>query len=146
MSKVTEITKTQEFEAGLRGLLKSMVALAASDRIIDDREVWTIGRIFNDQTGEELDLEEVRRASETFRDKNLSIKDMLVGIESQIDPEFKKTIIKACYLVSMADEILVQVELDDVKKVGNYLKIDPETVDELITQMEKLLQEEQPYN
>lgn len=146
MTKVTEITKTQEFEAGLRGLVKSMVALAASDRIIDGREVWVIGRIFNDLTGEDLDPVEVRRASETFRDENRSIGEMLVGIEAEIDPEFKKTIIKACYLVAIADEILVQVELDDVRKVGGYLKLDPGTVDDLIAQMEKMIQEEKPYN
>lgn len=141
-----ESLKDQQLEAGFRGLIKSMVALAASDRIIDDREVWAIGKIFNNLTGGDLDPVEVRRASETFRDENLSIGEMLVDIEGEIDAEFKKTIIKACYLIGMADEILVQVELDDVRKVGGYLKLDPGTVDDLILEMEKMLQAEQPRN
>ncbi len=71
---------------------------------------------------------------------------MLVGIEPQIEPDFKKTIVKACYMVSMADEILAQVELDDVRKVGTYLKLAPGTVDDLIVDMEKRFQAEKPYN
>lgn len=47
--------RPNHIEAGLRGLVKSMVALAASDRIIDEREVQAIGTIFTDLTGQELD-------------------------------------------------------------------------------------------
>ncbi|MEE8295463.1 MAG: TerB family tellurite resistance protein [Sphingomonadales bacterium] len=146
MTEEIKGTKAEEIGAGLRGLIKSMVALAASDRIIDEREVWAIGAIFNDLTGKDLNLDEVRRSAEAVRDENISIGDMLVGIEKKIHPEFKKTIIKACYLVSMADEILVPIELEDVKKVGTYLKVDQATVDEIIIEMEKMIQAEQPYH
>ena len=138
--------KVQEVEASFRALIKSMVALAASDRIIDEREVKVIGAIFQDLTGELLDLDEVRAAAETFRDEHLSIEEMLTNIESDIHPEFKKTIIKACYLVGLADEILVKVELKDVHKIGDHLKLDRATVDQLITDIEKLVQAERPYH
>ncbi len=146
MTEDKESAEMQEVEAGLRGLIKSMVALAASDRIIDDREVRVIGSIFKYLTSKDLDPVEVRKAAEAIRDDNISIVDMLVGIEPPIEPDFKKTIVKACYLVSMADEILAQVELDDVRKVGTYLKLAPKTVDDLIVDMEKRFQAEKPYH
>lgn len=133
-------------EAGLRGLVKSMVALAASDRIIDEREVRAIGTIFTDLTGQDLDADEIREAAVAFRDERKSIGDMLSGIEHQIRPEFKKTIVKASYLIAMADELLVKVELEDVRKVGGHLKLSPKTVDKLIAEMEQRLQAERPYH
>lgn len=138
--------RPNHIEAGLRGLVKSMVALAASDRIIDEREVHAIGTIFTDLTGQELDPDEIREAAIAFRDERKSIGDMLKGIEHEIEPEFKKTIVKASYLIAMADELLVRVELEDVRKVGGHLKLSPKTVDKLIVEMESRLQAERPYH
>jgi len=146
MTQDVRSLRPRHIEAGVSGLIKSMVALAASDRKIDDREVSAIGTIFQDLTGQKLNLGEVRRAATAFRDEHKSISDMLVGIERDIDSEFKKTIVKACYLIGIADEILVRVELDDVRKVGNYLKLSPRTVDALIVEMEHRIQAEQPYH
>lgn len=76
----------------------------------------------------------------------MSIGDMLSGIQHEIRPEFKKTIVKASYLIAVADELLVRVELEDVRKVGGYLKLSAKTVDKLIVEMEKRLQAERPYH
>ncbi len=146
MSQIPTGDIPSHIEAGVHGLIKSMVALAASDRRIDEREVQVIGLIFKDLTGQELDQDEIRRAAETFRDEKLSVGDMLEGLEKKIAPSFKETIVKACYLIGMADEILVPVELRDVRKIGAYLKLDPAKVDQLIVEIEKKLQAEKPYH
>ncbi len=102
-------------------ILKAMVAVAASDGRLDTREVGLIQRVYQDQAGQTLTADEVARAV----DANAK-GDMLGQIAAaghRIDPETKDEMIRAAYLVLLADDRIAGEERKKLLDLSVALKI-----------------------
>ncbi len=102
-------------------LLKAMVAVAASDGRLDSREVGLIQQIYQDQTGRSLTADEVARTAEANA-RGEAIAELGAAAKS-LDKESKEEIVRAAYLVLLADDTIAGEERKKLKDIAAALQI-----------------------
>jgi len=103
-------------------ILKAMVAVAAADGRLDAREVGLIQKVYQDQTGRSVDVSGVARAAEAYATK----RDVLAELSAAaggMSRETKEEIIRAAYLVLLADDRIVGEERKKLKDIAAALQI-----------------------
>ena len=103
-------------------ILKAMVAVAAADGRLDAREVGLIQKVYQDQTGRPVDVSGVARAAEAYATK----RDVLAELSAAaggMSRETKEEIIRAAYLVLLADDRIVGEERKKLKDIAAALQI-----------------------
>ena len=103
-------------------ILKAMVAVAAADGRLDAREVGLIQKVYQDQTGRPVDVSGVARAAEAYATK----RDVLVELSAAaggMSQETKEEIIRAAYLVLLADDRIAGEERKKLKDIASALQI-----------------------
>jgi tellurite resistance protein len=103
-------------------ILKAMVAVAAADGRLDAREVGLIQKVYQDQTGRPVDVSGVAGAAEAYATK----RDVLVELSAAaggMSPETKEEIIRAAYLVLLADDRIAGEERKKLKDIAAALQI-----------------------
>ena len=102
-------------------VLKAMVAVAASDGRLDSSEVGLIQQVYKDQSGRMLTADEVARAAEAnTRDEVLA--DLAAAAKS-LDKASKEEIVRAAYLVLLADDRIAGEERKKLKDIAAALQI-----------------------
>jgi tellurite resistance protein len=105
---------------GADWILKAMVAVAGSDGQIDERETGLIQQIYLDQSGRTLTADEVARAAEAAKG------DLMAefGAASKVlDLDTKEEMIRAAYLVLLADDQIAGEERKKLKDIAAALQI-----------------------
>jgi len=106
---------------GSNWILKAMVAVAGSDGRLDSREVGLIQQIYRDQTGQTLTSEEVARAADAnARGDSFSA---FAGAAKTLDIGTKEEMVRAAYLVLLADEQIAAEERKRLKDIAEALQI-----------------------
>ncbi|MGH6803695.1 MAG: TerB family tellurite resistance protein [Methyloceanibacter sp.] len=103
-------------------ILKAMVAVAAADGRLDAREVGLIQKVYQDQTGRPVDVSGVARAAEAYATK----RDVLAELSAAaggMSRETKEEIIRAAYLVLLADDRIAGEERKKLKDIAAALQI-----------------------
>jgi len=103
-------------------ILKAMVAVAAADGRLDAREVGLIQKVYQDQTGRPVDVSGVARAAEAYATK----RDVLAELSAAaggMSRETKEEIIRAAYLVLLADDRIAGEERKKLKDIAAALKV-----------------------
>jgi tellurite resistance protein len=103
-------------------ILKAMVAVAAADGRLDAREVGLIQKVYQDQTGRSVDVSGVARAAEAYATK----RDVLAELSAAaggMSRETKEEIIRAAYLVLLADDRIAGEERKKLKDIAAALQI-----------------------
>ena len=103
-------------------ILKAMVAVAAADGRLDAREVGLIQKVYQDQTGRPVDVSGVARAAEAYATK----RDVLAELSAAaggMSRETKEEIIRAAYLVLLADDLIAGEERKKLKDIAAALQI-----------------------
>ena len=103
-------------------ILKAMVAVAAADGRLDAREVGLIQKVYQDQTGRSVDVSGVARAAEAYATK----RDVLAELSAAaggMSRETKEEIIRAAYLVLLADDRIAGEERKKLKDLAAALQI-----------------------
>jgi tellurite resistance protein len=103
-------------------ILKTMVAVAACDGRLDSREVGLIQKVYQEQTGRPVDVSGVARAAEAYATK----RDVLVelsAVAGGMSRETKEEIIRAAYLVLLADDRIAGEERKKLQDIAAALKI-----------------------
>jgi tellurite resistance protein len=103
-------------------ILKTMVAVAACDGRLDSREVGLIQKVYQEQTGRPVDVSGVARAAEAYATK----RDVLVelsAVAGGMSRETKEEIIRAAYLVLLADDRTAGEERKKLQDIAAALKI-----------------------
>jgi tellurite resistance protein len=103
-------------------ILKAMVAVAAADGRLDSREVGLIQKVYQDQTGRPVDVSGVAGAAEAYATK----RDVLAELSAAaggMSPETKEEIIRAAYLVLLADDRIAGEERKKLKDIAAALQI-----------------------
>lgn len=106
---------------GADWILKAMVAVAGADRELDDRELGLIRQVYQDQSGHAIEAGDIERvaaanaAGDLFRD--LAAAGKTLGMDE------KEEMIRAAYLVLLADERIAGEERKKLKDLAAALQI-----------------------
>ena len=103
-------------------ILKAMVAVAAADGRLDAHKVGLIQKVYHDQTGRSVDVSGVARAAEAYATK----RDVLAELSAAaggMSRETKEEIIRAAYLVLLADDRIAGEERKKLKDIAAALQI-----------------------
>ena len=102
-------------------ILKAMVAVAAADGRLDAREVGLIQKVYQDQTGRPVDVSGVAGAAEAYTKRDVLVE--LSAAAGGMSPETKEEIIRAAYLVLLADDRIAGEERKKLKDIAAALQI-----------------------
>lgn len=102
-------------------VLKAMVAVAASDGRIDTREIGLIQQVYKDRSGRTLTADEVARAAEANADGDIVAQ--FAGVAGTLDQNTKEEMIRAAYLVLLADDKIAGEERKKLKDIAMMLQI-----------------------
>jgi tellurite resistance protein len=102
-------------------ILKAMVTVAASDGQLDSRETGLIQQVYQDQSGRSLTADEVAKAAEANA-KGDTIAEF--GAAAKVlDQAAKEEVIRAAYLVLLADDRIAGEERKKLKDIAAALQI-----------------------
>ena len=104
-------------------MVRSMMAMASADGRLDDREVTTISRAYEVVTGMPLPAAKVREMATMMSNRDLTIYDELGRIEGRMSPATKAMIMKASYLVLIADSDAAEAEQNRIADIAQALKL-----------------------
>ncbi len=104
-------------------MVRSMMAMASADGRLDEREVTTISRAYEAITGMPLPAAKVREMATMMANRDTSIYDELGRIEGRMSPATKAMIMKATYLVLIADSDAAEAEQNRIADVAQALKL-----------------------
>jgi tellurite resistance protein len=112
----------QKMQQGTDFILMAMVAVAAADGKLDEQEIVLIQQIYRDQSGRSLTPEEIRAVEETnMRDGGLLA--MLTAASDSLNMEAKEEIIRASYLVLLADDRIAGEERKKLQDIAAALRV-----------------------
>jgi tellurite resistance protein len=103
-------------------ILKAMVAVAAADGRLDAREVGLIQQVYEDQTGQPVDAGGVARAAEAYATRR-DVLGELSAAAGGMSMETKEEIIRAAYLVLLADDRIAGEERKKLQDIATALKV-----------------------
>ena len=112
-----------EKAANLRAdmILKAMIAVAAADGSLEDREAGLIQQIYEDQAGRPISREEIASAAET--NARATILAELSAAAPALDRETKEEIIRAAYLALLADDRIAGEERKKLQDIAAALRV-----------------------
>ncbi len=105
---------------GADWILKAMVAVAGSDGQIDERETGLIQQIYQDQSGRTLTADDVARAAEAAKGDLIA---EFAAAAKVLDQNTKEEMIRAAYLVLLADDRIAGEERKKLKDIAAALQI-----------------------
>ena len=105
---------------GADWILKAMVAVAGSDGQLDERETGLIQQVYQDQSGHTLTSDEVARAADAARG---DIFAEFAAAAKTLDQDTKEEMVRAAYLVLLADERIAGEERKKLKDIAAALQI-----------------------
>ena len=114
-------------------LLRCMVAVASADGRLHPEEINVISDVFEKLFGHSLDQTLIRGLYEIYRKEPLAILDQ--GFVEECSPELKRLIVKACYLIKIADRKVAPSEVDVLATIAAALDISEPELSQLIREM-----------
>ena len=102
-------------------VLKAMVAMANADGHLDSRETDLIRQVYEDRTGRKLAADEVARA--VGANATGDARAQLAAASKTLDLETKEEMVRAAYLVLLADERIDGEERKKLKEISGALQI-----------------------
>ena len=102
-------------------VLKAMVAMATADGRLDSRETDLIRQVYEDRTGRKLAADEVARA--VGANATGDALAQLAAASKTLDLETKEEMVRAAYLVLLADERIDGEERKKLKEISGALQI-----------------------
>jgi len=107
-----------------RTLINCLVAMAASDGILHEKEVDIILVILKKMTGLDISKEKIYDAYESYKDSNIvSVFDVLKNTEGDIGDEMKELIIKSSYLIMISDGDIAEQETKQLTEIAVLLDV-----------------------
>ncbi len=102
-------------------ILKAMIVVASSDRKLDERETGLIQQVYQDQSGRAISAEEIAREADALA-KGDAIAQFAAAAKV-LDREAKEEVIRAAYLVLLADDRIAGEERKKLKDIAIALQI-----------------------
>ncbi len=105
---------------GADWILKAMVAVAGSDGQLDERETGLIQQVYLDQSGRSLTADEVARAAAAAKSDMIA---EFAAAAKVLDVDTKEEMVRAAYLVLLADDRIAGEERKKLKDIAAALQI-----------------------
>jgi tellurite resistance protein len=102
-------------------ILKAMIAVAASDGRLDGREIGLIQQVYQDQTERSLSADEIARSAETTAKGDPFAE--FAAAARVLDQSTREEMIRAAYLVLLADDRIAGEERKKLKDIAAALQI-----------------------
>jgi tellurite resistance protein len=102
-------------------ILKAMVAVASSDGGLDERETGLIQQVYQDQSGRAISTDEIAR--EAAAQANGDTFGEFAAAAKVLDQDAKEEVIRAAYLVLLADNRIAGEERKKLKDIAAALQI-----------------------
>jgi uncharacterized tellurite resistance protein B-like protein len=115
-------------------LLRFMIAMASADGKLHAEEIGVIAAVFEKIAGHPLDKQLLQDMFEANRKEQFSIFDD-IPVAAELSPEFKRLIVKACYLVKIADRQIAESELDMMATIAARLNISGSELSQMIREV-----------
>ncbi len=104
-------------------ILHTMLAMAAADGHADERETATIAGIYRDITGREISEADIAHAAEVQAATDSNLIAELSAAAKQLDRPAKEHIIRAAYLVLLADDNITAPERKKLRDIADALRV-----------------------
>jgi len=102
-------------------ILKAMIVVASSDRKLDERETGLIQQVYQDQSGRAISAEEIAREADALAKSDAIAQ--FAAVAKVLDREAKEEVIRAAYLVLLADDRIAGEERKKLKDIATALQI-----------------------
>jgi uncharacterized tellurite resistance protein B-like protein len=115
-------------------LLRYMMTMASADDKLQPEEIKVISAVFAKLTGQPLDETLLHDLFKAAGNNRLSILDDS-SYAATHSPELKRLIIKACYLVKIADRVVEQSEFDMMATIAAGVGVSEAELSNLIREL-----------
>ena len=104
-------------------MLRAMITMAQADGELADVESATISAVYNKVTGDSIEEAEIEIAAKGILASGRALKEDLSAASSSMDKQVKESIVKAAYLVLIADGEVAAGERKKLFDIANALKM-----------------------
>jgi tellurite resistance protein len=104
-------------------ILQAMVSMASADGETDSDEIAVIRSVYANETGEDISTHDVTQAAAMLRASSESLSSVLSIANATMDKPVKEVLLKASYLVLLADGRVAARERKRLQDFANALKI-----------------------
>ena len=116
-------------------IIKAMIAVAAADGRLNQREVGLIQKLFQAQTGRSVDASGILLAVQAYATKRDLLRELSIA-EGSMSQETKEEIVRSAYLMLVADEHVAEPELKKLKEIAAALGISETQLEAIIAATE----------
>jgi tellurite resistance protein len=102
-------------------ILKAMIVVASSDRKLDERETGLIQQVYQNQSGRAISAEEIAREADALAKSDAIAQ--FAAVAKVLDREAKEEVVRAAYLVLLADDRIAGEERKKLKDIATALQI-----------------------
>lgn len=102
-------------------ILKAMIVVASSDGGLDERETSLIQQVYQDQSGRALSADDIAREAAALAKADAIAQ--FAAAAKVLDNDAKEEVIRAAYLVLLADERIAGEERKKLKDIAAALQI-----------------------
>ena len=104
-------------------ILQAMIAIASADGVIDGDEVTNIRSLYAQENGEEASVHDIAKAAHMLEANGGSILKTLSDASAAMDETTKESLLRASYLVLLADGQVASQERKKLYAFASALKI-----------------------
>jgi tellurite resistance protein len=104
-------------------ILQAMVSMASADGETDTAEIAVIRSVYANETGEDISTRDVTHAAAMLRASSENLSSVLSIANATMDKPVKEVLLKASYLVLLADGRVAARERKRLQDFANALKI-----------------------
>jgi uncharacterized membrane protein YebE (DUF533 family) len=131
--KVKRLAMTTAIEADW--ILKTMAAMAAADQRLDAREVDLIQRVYEELTGQTMDVSGVVSAVQRYARRDVAAD--LSAVAGSFSPEAKTAILQGAYRTLAVNNHVSQAERDALDRIAGALRLTESERETIIADADK---------
>lgn len=104
-------------------ILQAMISIASADGEIDAEEMATLRSRYAKETGEQVSIGDIAKAARELKSNSGNPVDALSAASTEMDNATKETLLRASYLVLLADGRVAARERKKLQDFASALKI-----------------------
>lgn len=115
-------------------VLKTMAAMAAADQRLDAREVDLIQRVYEELTGQKVDVSGVVSAVQVYARRDIVVD--LSRVAGSFSPEAKTAILHGAHRMLAVNQHVSQSERDTLDRIAGALRLTDTELETILAEVE----------